>query len=357
MITVSVEVIIDDVLVHSKDTTTHLKDLNSVFSRAEEKKMSFRTSKTRLGLNEIRIWSWLVSSEGIRADPKRISIIDEFQIPTTVKQVRQFIGLVNYYRRIIPNFSAVAAPLTNLMKKDGRTKIILDDLAINAFKQLKSIMTSNIIVKLPDPGRVFYVKTDAGPLAVGGVLSQFHDDIEFPVAYTSQKLNSHQKNYGQTKKELLAVVIIFRKWRQYLLDTQFPVVLITDCTAVRDLMSKKRLSGIFARWVLELQEYRFNIRYKPGNQHTDADALSRMFTSSNVWGDREKEKEIEIEIKNDIENKILNDNDNEIYFNEVFYSIADEENLNDIEIYLNENIYVDSEDIENVAKNSEKYFY
>ena len=319
MVTVSVEIIIDDVLVHSPRVEDHLLHLEEAFKRAEDARMVFRISKTRIGLKEIAIWSWILSEDGIRPDPTRVSKVLEIAPPTSVRELRQFIGFAQYYRRVIPNFSGVAAVLTDLMSKDGRTKISLNDEQMKSFGEIKKLLTSNIVVKLPNQYLQFFVKTDAGKRAVGGVLTQFYNSFEYPVSYASAKLNKYQMNYGQTKKELLAVIYSFRHWRQYLIDTKFKVVLVTDCTAVRDLMKKRHLSGIFARWVIELQEFDLTVEYKPGKYHADADAMSRMFDEQRDWG---IEGEVDDEVK-------------EIYFKEVFYSVAEETELNEIQNFLN----------------------
>src|ERR1035438_2148299 len=98
----------------------------------------------------------------------------------------------------------------------------------------------------------------------------------------SKKLDKHQVHYGQTKKELLAAVTAVTYWRHYLLCAEKPFKLVTDCTAVQDLMAKKEISGIFARWVMALGEYDFEIEYKKGSLHTDADAMSRF---QEIWYD------------------------------------------------------------------------
>jgi hypothetical protein len=330
MLTVSVEVIIDDVLVHSASAETHLIDLEKAFERAAAANMLFRRSKTKLGLSKITIWAWVISADGISADPSRVSKLKEWPTPTTVKEIRRFIGFIQYYRRIIPNFSEVSACLTDLQKGDGRTRVKLNAEQLEKFKFIKQLLTSETIVKLPDPEKQFYVKTDAGPRAVGGVLTQFHDNIEYPVAYMSAKLNIHERNYGQTKKELLAVVVAFRQWRHYLLGANNQIVLVTDCTAVRDLMTKKHISGIFARWVLELQEFKFRTEYKPGNRHADADALSRMFDQQNIQDQDDIDIEkIDYRNREDVTDHV--ENVREAYFTE-----ADESKLETIRTFLND---------------------
>ena len=143
---------------------------------------------------------------------------------------------------------------------------------IKAFKELKDAITDELIVIHPDHNKAIFCKNDAGPKAVGGVLTQFGDEgNERPVAFGSFKLNKYQINYGQTKKELLAAVTMVNHWRHYLLGTTIAFKLITDCSAVRDLLKKKELSGILARWVMILTEFNFETIFKPGKNHQDAD--------------------------------------------------------------------------------------
>ncbi len=276
IVTVCAELIIDDVLVHSKSADQHLTDLEKMFSRCDKAQVLFRCSKIQVAKTEIGIWSWIINENGVRADPKKISQIKNALPPNNVQDVRSFIGLVQYYKRLIRGFSAIAAPLTDLMKGDGKSKVSLNLEQLKSFNTLRTILTEDLTIMHPNPEKQFLVKSDAGPFAVGGILSQLDDyGKERPVAFFSKKLNKYQINYGQTKKELLSAVITIRYWRHYLLGTNIAFKIVTDCTAVRDLLDKKELSGIFARWVMELNEYNFIVEYKRGILHTDADGMSR----------------------------------------------------------------------------------
>ena len=349
MVTINMEIIIDDIVIHSKNSIEHLQHLKKTFKLAERANVVFRPSKCQFGMQRIRIWSWVVDKDGISADPKNVEKIKNAKEPRNVKEVRSFIGLMQYYRRLIPNFSAVAAPLTDLMKGEGKNSVKLGESEIKSFNELKDLLTISSSVIHPDPKKMFIVKSDAGPYAVGGILLQNRNNEEHPVAFTSYKLNKHQQNYGQTKKELLAVVLVVRNWKHYLLGTHIPFQIITDCIAVRDMMNKKNLSGIFARWIMELQEYNFEIVYKKGKFHTDADSMSRY---PGYLGDEIIDEECEdllVEVQNRDENDKLDISD-------IFFSEATEFNLKHIKNYLNTCEIPNNTSHRKLRRQAEKYF-
>jgi hypothetical protein len=346
LVTVSLEIIVDDLLLHTLTVSDHLREMETMFKRADAANLVFRPSKTKLGMTEITTWSWVINNNGLRPDPAKVKQLRSIKLPTSVREVRSFIGLVQYYRRLIKNFSAIAAPLTSLMSGVRKTNIILTEKQVKSFNDLRNIVKEDLTICHPNPTKQFYVKSDVGPVAVGGVLFQRDENnMERPVAFTSHKLSKEQQNYGQTKKEMLAVVTVIREWKHYLVGSTLPFLIITDCTAVRDMMKKEDLTGIFARWVSEISDYHYEIVYKPGRLHADADAMSRLILGDTGDGDGVV--------------KVTEDFADEILYSEVFFSEGFETRLEDILVYLLEGIIPElftEKEKEAFMKKCQKYF-
>ena len=191
-------------------------------------------------------------------------------MPESVTDIRSFLGLAGYYRRFIPQFAKIAAPLTNLTRKNTPFTWSLRE--GEAFQNLKDVLLHAPVLQLADPERKFFVTTDASDFAIGAVLSQVWDDGEHPIAYESRKLNAAEGNYATHEKELLAVIHALRTWRHYLLGNHF--VVVTDHNSLKYLHTQPTLSRRQARWAEFLAEFDFEIVYRPGKSNVVADALS-----------------------------------------------------------------------------------
>jgi hypothetical protein len=209
--------------------------------------------------------------KGIATDLKKVETVQNWPTPTTLKDVQSFLGLCNYYRRFIQDYSKIAAPLTDLTHKD--TPFHWTNHTQEAFDQLKQGMTTTPVLCIPDPALPFTVTTDASDFAVGAVLSQDQGQGPQPVAFISRKMNPHERNYAAHEKETLAIMHALKKWRVYLEGRHFTVY--TDHATLRHFPNQPDLSRRQARWTEKMQEYDFEIKYIPGKQNVVADALSR----------------------------------------------------------------------------------
>lgn len=201
---------------------------------------------------------------------QNVEKIVNWPTPKTLTEVRQFLGMVSYYRRFIQNF--IAKPLTNLTKKTVVFQWCKE--CAESLAKLKSILMGPEIMGYPDPDhRQFILDTDACDVGIGAVLSQVQDGRERVIAYASRTLNKAEKNYCVTDKELLAVKHFIEYFYQYLLGQQF--VVRSDHQALVWLFKLKELKGRVARWIEILSEYNFEVQYRQGKQHGNADSLSR----------------------------------------------------------------------------------
>ena len=182
-------------------------------------------------------------------------------------------GLASYYRQFIQDFSKIAHPLHQLLKKE--TEFCWNEEKERAFQALKKKLTTAPVLMYPNYKQKFILATDASKLGVGAILSQIDSEgRERPVAYASRGLSSAEQNYAAHEMECLAVVWAVKYFRQYLLEQKFD--LITDHVGLTWFINKSTPTGRSMRWITTLQEYDFDIIYKPGRKHSNVDALSRI---------------------------------------------------------------------------------
>ena len=193
-------------------------------------------------------------------------------MPTSILEIRSFLGLAGYYRRFIPQFAKIAAPLTNLTRKNTPFTSSLRE--GEAFKELKKVLQHAPVLQLANPTRDYIVTTNANDFAMGAVLSQLWEDGEHPIAYELRKMNAPERSYPTHEQELLAVIHALRVWRHYLLGKQFEIV--TDHHSLKYLMTQSNLPKRQARWVEILAEFDFEVVHRPGKSNVVADALPRL---------------------------------------------------------------------------------
>ena len=191
----------------------------------------------------------------------------EWPQPSNVNEIRGFLGITGWYQICFKDYALIATPLTGLLKKGMRIEWKPEYESI--FSPLKGYLVSAPILKLPNFSQEFEVVTDASIHALGCVLMQ----VGHPVAYSSRKLKIHEKNYATHDLELLAVIHALKLWRHYLLGNKFS--LMTDHKSLKWIFTQNDLNMRQRRWIEVLQEYDFDIKYRPGKENVVADALSR----------------------------------------------------------------------------------
>ena len=209
----------------------------------------------------------MVSSEGIRVDPKKIEAVLEWRPPRNVTEVRSFLGLAGYYRRFVKGFSIIAAPMTKLLKKES--KFVWDSKCQQSFDKLKQMLTEAPVLTQPESGKDFVIYSDASHIGLGCVLMQEGK----VVAYVSRQLKPHEKNYPTHDLELAAIVLAFKVWRHYLYGEK--CYIYTDHQSLKYLPTQKDLNLRQRKWMQTLANYDYVINYHPGKANVVADALSR----------------------------------------------------------------------------------
>nr|XP_011415578.2 uncharacterized protein LOC105319660 isoform X2 [Crassostrea gigas] len=268
-----VENFIDDVIVFTDTFEEHLHILKTVFERLRDAGLAARPTKCFIGFDKIDCLGHMVGNKCLEPEQDKIDAVRNAPIPQTKKQVRAFLGLAGFYRKFIPNFSAIAIPLSDLTKKGQPNKVIWTESQQRAFDTLKHMLSERPILKLPEFNETFILRTDAADDGIGAVLLQMEDDEKLPVAYASRKLQPREKAYAVIEKECLAVVWGIQKFHQYLYGREF--LLETDHQPLTYLNKAKTENSRLMRWALQIQPYRFRIIAIKGSDNVGADYLSR----------------------------------------------------------------------------------
>ena len=188
---------LDDIIVFSKDWEEHLQHLQMVLCRLQEANLRLGHKKCTLAWSSVTFLGHLVSAEGLQPDPPLLDCIWEIRLPTTVSQVRSFLGLVGYYRRFIKRFSNVTAPLNRLLKKNKLFEWTAE--CAEAYEKLKAVLLQQPVVTYPDFTIPFWLYTDASNVRLGAILAQQQDGKECIICCASRTLSKSEQNYSATK--------------------------------------------------------------------------------------------------------------------------------------------------------------
>ena len=262
-------VFIDDILCHSATIDQHLDHLSAIFQRLRHANLKLNPKKC-----QVEYLGHILSENGIEANSDKTDIVRNFpRLRTRKQEIKSFLGLTNFYRGYVKDYSKIAYPLNKLLKKDIRLK--WTDECDAAFKFLKEALTSPPILAFPNLNKSFRIAVDASNFAIGYILSQINDDnLEVVIAYGGRSLRGTELNWSVTEKEGLALVEAVKTYHPYLANTSFEV--FTDHISLTWLQKIKLATGRLARWSLSLQEYNFKITHRPGIRNQNADSISRI---------------------------------------------------------------------------------
>src|SRR5579859_7643324 len=261
-----VVVFIDDILVYSRSEVEHAEHLRVFLQRLRDHKLYAKFSKCEFWLNQVKFLGHTVSGEGIAVDPSKVQEVMDWKQPTTVHEIRSFLRLAGYYRRFIPEFSKIAKPMTELLKKN--TPFLWNGQCEEAFHRLRKLLTIAPVLAQPDTSRLFEVFCDASGVGLGCVLMQDGRVI----AYASRALRPHEQSYPTHDLELAAVVHALKLWRHYLMGTHCNV--FTDHKSLKYIFTQTELNMRQRRWLELIKDYDLEVHYHPGKANVVADALS-----------------------------------------------------------------------------------
>lgn len=271
----SVFVYLDDIIIISKTFDEHIVLLDKVLQKLTNAKITINYPKCSFFMKELKYLGYVVNEQGLQTDPDKVKAILDIQPPSTSREVKRFLGTASWYRRFVPNFSTLVAPLTKLTSTSKKAPPFKwSSEADKAFNKIKEALISTPILSCPDYSQPFAVHCDASSFGIGAMLTQEFDGIEKPIAYMSKSLTGPQKNYSITERELLSIILAIEHWRCYL-DNGKKFIIYTDHSALQWFLNLDNPSGRLARWSIRLSAFNFEIKHKRGKDHLIPDALSR----------------------------------------------------------------------------------
>ena len=269
---ISVIAYLDDIVVFSETREEHAKDVAMVLQRMRQQQLHIKLSNCDFFQSEVSFCGHDISGTGVKISESKIKAIQAPPTFRTRKDVMKFLGVVVWFQDFLPNYAEILTPVTNLLRKDqsfywGRTQ---DEAVV----KIINLITSAPILRHFDPSLPTRLHSDASQYAIGGWISQQHNDGWHPVVFISRKLTFHEMNYSNPERELLALVYSLEK-QGHFLRCGIPVEVNIDCSSLERLQSMDLTNKRFARWILLLQDYNLTLKYIKGEKNTVADYLSR----------------------------------------------------------------------------------
>ena len=276
---------VDDILVYSSNFDQHLLHLQEIFDRLRRANLKLKPSKCHFAAKEVKYLGHKFTKEGIMVDEDKITSVLSYPRPKSQKDVRAYLGLCNYYRKFVKGFAQIAQPLNRLLSKDVKFEWTAE--CENAFNKLKKALTESPILVFPDFSARFYLYVDASTQAISYILGQKDaQNKERVISYGGRSLNKTERNWGITDLEGLALVEGIRHFKVYLADKPFTVY--SDHQALKSLKTSKA-TGRLGRWAVFLQGFQYEVIYKAGKIHSNADSLSRRTYESERSHTKERE--------------------------------------------------------------------
>jgi hypothetical protein len=270
----NVIIYMDDILIATTDDLNHhRKEVTNVLSKLLSNDLFLKPEKCVFHQREVEYLGVIVGNGKVKMDPVKVKGLADWPTPTTVKELRSFLGFGNYYKDFISHYSHLARPLHELTKKT--IKWFWGPAQEQAFKALKKMFTSYPVIRNADHKKRFILDTDASNTAVGATLSQDFSDGRHPVGYFSHSLTPPERNYDIYDRELLAIIYAVKAFRYLLLGAQQKFLIRTDHKNLKYFKSARQITPRQARWHEFLQDYNFELQHIPGKSNTVADLLSR----------------------------------------------------------------------------------
>ncbi|UYV74594.1 hypothetical protein LAZ67_12000217 [Cordylochernes scorpioides] len=272
-----VAVYLDDVLISGINCGDLMKKTEKVLLRFKEAGLRLKRNKCKFYVPEIEFLGMKIDNKGIHPSEEKLRAIKDARPPSNKKELMSFLGLLNYYDRFLRNKATVVEPLHRLLDSNNPWKWNREHQ--RAFKEAKSLISSESVLAHFDDNLPILVSCDASEYGIGAILSQVDHEVERPVVFASRTLNKTERRYAVIDKEALAVIFGVSKFSQYLLGRKFKI--LTDHKPLVGIFNPKKpipqvLSPRMLRWCLNLAAYTYSIEYKPGKVNCNADALSRL---------------------------------------------------------------------------------
>ena len=268
---------LDDIIIFSNNELEHLHHIEEIFNRLEHFGFKMKKEKCDFFKKHIQYLGHLIAEEGFTPLPEKLESIQNMPGPKTLKDVKQFLGLIGYYRKFVPRFSDLARSLTNLTRHE--TEFIWTGKCDKAFKHLKELLIEHPILRYPDPNQSYTLFTDASGIGLAGVLTQeFEDDKgkkkHHPISYVSGQFRGSQQNWVAFTKEANAIYMAMRKLSFYITDAE--VVIKCDYLPLKKFLQKQTLNAKVNNWAVELEQFNLKLEWIQGIKNMLTDSLARL---------------------------------------------------------------------------------
>ena len=263
----NVVIYIDDMVVFGKTVQEHNETLQTVLEKLARAGLVLKKEKCKWNQDSIAFLGHIINRDGVTPMKAKVEAIQKLRAPTNVTELRTFLGMVNYYHKFIPSSAIVLEPLHKLLRKDVPWSWGAQQ--SRSFEKIKELLSSTKVLTHFDPRKPIILTVDASPFGIGAILSYRIDGTEHPVGYMSRSLNKAEKNYSQTELEALAIIFGILKFQSYLYGHHFTIE--TDHRPLVGLFGKgyatsKIAAGRITRWCIYLNQFDFELIYKPGTQ-------------------------------------------------------------------------------------------
>ena len=269
---------VDDILVSGRNDAEHLQNVRMVLEILKKSGLTLKLAKCAFMQDEVTYCGYLINKDGVKPMPANVEAVRDAPAPTNLKELRSFLGMVNYYNNYLDGLSTITEPLHALMRKEVAWKWSAECGA--AFLEVKKMLCSAPLLVHFDLRKLVVVHCDASEYGLGVVLSHImKDGSERPVSFGSRTLSLAERNYSTIEKEGLALVFAVQKFHQYLYGNRF--CMYTDHKPLLGLFAETaalptRAASRVIRWALLLSAYNFELKYREGSKNGNADCLSRL---------------------------------------------------------------------------------
>ncbi|XP_055866617.1 uncharacterized protein LOC129922855 isoform X1 [Biomphalaria glabrata] len=264
----------DDICIFSEDWDRHIESVRNVFSALRKNGFTLKPAKLDVGFTNVKFLGHSVGQGVVKPDHSNVKKILEFKTPSTKKELRGLIGLINYYSRFIPKHADLVFPFTELLRRGKSMRVDWSCECAEALKRVQACLCKYPILRLPDFSIPFYLQTDASDKGISGILSQCVNGMLHPIKFVSRKLLPREQKYSIIEREGLAIVYAIKKLDRYLAGKKFH--LQTDHKALSYLRSTNFTNARITRWALMLQDYSFDVVHVKGEDNLLADLCSRL---------------------------------------------------------------------------------
>ena len=270
---------LDDIIIFSKSEEEHLKHVESIFRWLEHFGLKMKREKCAFFKKHIQYLGHLISEEGFKPLPEKLESIRKMPAPKNAKEVKQFLGLIGYYRKFVPRFADMSKPLTCLTRHDE--PFVWTERCEKSFNNLRVMLMQHPILKYPDPTKPYVLFTVTSKIGWSGVLTQYYSEGEndarpcfFPVCYVSGLFRGSQVNWAALTKEAYAIYMSIKKLTFYVTNSDLTVR--SDHLPLKKFLEKTTMNAKVNNWAVELEQFKIKLEWIQGTKNTLADSLSRL---------------------------------------------------------------------------------